>query len=93
MPFVTEELWQRLPRRAGDNTPSIMVSRFPVFEKEFVFERAEKEFDLVFSAIRTGRSLASQYNIQGDVKRECFFLANASFHACVLDNWILITDT
>lgn len=31
MPFVTEELWQRLPRRANDSTPSIMVSAFPVF--------------------------------------------------------------
>lgn len=30
MPFVTEELWQRLPRRPNDPTPSIMVSSFPV---------------------------------------------------------------
>ncbi len=30
MPFVTEELWQRLPRRPNDATPSIMVSAFPV---------------------------------------------------------------
>jgi valyl-tRNA synthetase len=27
MPFVTEELWQRL----GDHTPSIMMSSFPTF--------------------------------------------------------------
>jgi valyl-tRNA synthetase len=31
MPFVTEELWQRLPRRPNDPTPSIMVSSFPTF--------------------------------------------------------------
>ena len=30
MPFVTEELWQRLPRRPNDPTPSIMLSSFPV---------------------------------------------------------------
>lgn len=30
MPYVTEELWQRLPRRPNDSTPSIMVSAFPV---------------------------------------------------------------
>ena len=30
MPFVTEELWQRLPRRPNDATPSIMVSRYPI---------------------------------------------------------------
>ena len=69
MPFVTEELWQRLPRRPNDPTPSIMVSSFPVFDEAFAFEKEDKEFDLVFNAIRTGRSLAAQYNIQGDVKR------------------------
>ena len=31
MPFVTEELWQRLQRRPNDSTPSIMVSSFPVY--------------------------------------------------------------
>ena len=31
MPFVTEELWQRLPRRPNDSTPSIMLAQFPVF--------------------------------------------------------------
>lgn len=29
MPFVTEELWQRLPRRPNDTTPSIMVAKYP----------------------------------------------------------------
>ena len=31
MPFVTEELWQRLPRRPNDATPSIMLAQYPVF--------------------------------------------------------------
>ena len=31
MPFVTEELWQRLSRRPNDATPSIMVSKYPIY--------------------------------------------------------------
>ncbi len=31
MPFVTEELWQSLPRRPNDSTPSIMLSKYPTF--------------------------------------------------------------
>jgi valyl-tRNA synthetase len=27
MPFLSEELWQRLPRRPGDKTPSITVAK------------------------------------------------------------------
>ena len=67
MPFVTEELWQRLPRRPNDPTPSIMVSSFPVNvgssfilrsltlthsqDQSFEFVQAEKQFGLVFDAI------------------------------------------
>ena len=29
MPFLTEELWQRLPRRAGEEAPSICVAPYP----------------------------------------------------------------
>ncbi|KAJ7609088.1 tRNA synthetases class I-domain-containing protein [Roridomyces roridus] len=71
MPFVTEELWQRLPRRPNDPTPSIMVSSFPVFDKDHVFETADQQFNLVFSALKTGRSLAASYNLQSDIQ---FFL-------------------
>ena len=35
MPFVTEELWQRLQRRPKDSTPSIMVSSYPTFVSIF----------------------------------------------------------
>lgn len=41
MPFVTEELWQRLPRRPNDSTPSIMVSAFPVSVSHMVGGRSK----------------------------------------------------
>ncbi|KII90336.1 hypothetical protein PLICRDRAFT_136533 [Plicaturopsis crispa FD-325 SS-3] len=68
MPFVTEELWQRLPRRAHDTTPSIMLASYPVFDEASVFDDADKDFDLVFSALKTGRSLAASYNVQSDIQ-------------------------
>ncbi|KAF8211093.1 tRNA synthetases class I-domain-containing protein [Mycena galopus ATCC 62051] len=68
MPFVTEELWQRLPRRPNDPTPSIMVSSFPVFDQAYVFESADQQFNLVFNALKTGRSLAASYNLQSDIQ-------------------------
>jgi len=68
MPFVTEELWQRLPRRPNDPTPSIMVSSYPVNDPSFTFEDAEKQFDLVLSTLKTGRSLAASYNLQSDIQ-------------------------
>ncbi|KAF9510893.1 hypothetical protein BS47DRAFT_1347375 [Hydnum rufescens UP504] len=68
MPFVTEELWQRLPRRPSDRTLSIMLSAYPVHDPTFVHPDAEKEFDTVFSTIKTIRSLAAQYNLQSNLQ-------------------------
>jgi len=43
MPFLTEELFQRLPRREGDKTPSITVASYPEYVQEFDDEAAEAE--------------------------------------------------
>ncbi|KAH9932026.1 tRNA synthetases class I-domain-containing protein [Epithele typhae] len=68
MPYVTEELWQRLPRRLNDPTPSIMVSKYPTFDKAFEFSQAERDFDLVFSAVKASRALAAAYNVQQNLQ-------------------------
>ncbi|PPQ90494.1 hypothetical protein CVT25_014777 [Psilocybe cyanescens] len=68
MPFVTEELWQRLPRMPNDPTPSIMVAAFPITDAALVFEEADKQFDLVFSTLKTARSLAASYTLQSDIQ-------------------------
>ncbi len=36
MPFLTEELWQRLPKRPGDNTQSICIAEYPHSVSEIV---------------------------------------------------------
>lgn len=35
-----------------------------------VFETADKQFNLVLSALKTGRSLISSYNLQSDIQSE-----------------------
>ncbi|EJF56940.1 anticodon-binding domain of a subclass of class I aminoacyl-tRNA synthetase [Dichomitus squalens] len=55
MPLVTQELWQRLPRRPNGPTPSIMLSKYPTF--------TEHDFDLVFSTVKSARALAASYTI------------------------------
>ncbi|TFK71398.1 hypothetical protein BDN72DRAFT_958079 [Pluteus cervinus] len=86
MPFVSEELWQRLPRRPNDPTPSIMVSSFPVHDPASVFIEADKDFDLVFSAIKTGRSLAASYNLQSDI--QLFIFAQTDKEARLFESQI-----
>ncbi|OVA16157.1 Aminoacyl-tRNA synthetase [Macleaya cordata] len=62
MPFVTEELWQRLPRASGScaKKESIMISAYPSVVKEWTNEVIEYEMDLVESTVKSLRSLRSQ---------------------------------
>ncbi|KAK2459849.1 hypothetical protein APHAL10511_008170 [Amanita phalloides] len=86
MPFVTEELWQRLPRRPNDPTPSIMVSEFPEHDTAFVFGEADKQFDLVFTALKTGRSLAASYSLQNDI--QLFYYIQSEVEAVLCESQV-----
>src|SRR5260370_9481963 len=60
MPFVTEEIWQRLPNKAG---PSIMVAPFPAARPELIDPAAEREMDVIARAIDGARSVRGEVNL------------------------------
>ena len=48
MPYITEELWQRLPRKATEkDTPSIMLSSFPQYNSAEDYATAAEQYELV----------------------------------------------
>ncbi len=61
MPFVTEEIWQRLPLEKGDG--SIMVASFPTPDEAFDDELAEDEMGLVIEIITALRNIRGEMNI------------------------------
>src|SRR5712675_2272166 len=61
MPFVTEEVWQRLPKRRG-HAPSIMIERYPAPDS-LIDPRAEAEMDTLVRAIDGARSLRGEVNL------------------------------
>ena len=76
MPFVTEELWQRLPRRtpsadaaaaaAAAAPPSICVAEYPETdhpEGGCSDEKIEEDVELMMSAVKTIRSQRSDYSL------------------------------
>ncbi|ORZ31968.1 tRNA synthetases class I-domain-containing protein [Catenaria anguillulae PL171] len=64
MPFVTEELWQRLPRQQGQ-PESIVIAAYPENKPEWTaaFEAPARAFDVVLDAVRNVRSLQSDYGV------------------------------
>lgn len=66
MPFVTEELWQRLPGRGtlGDSEPeSIMLAPYPECIATFVDEEAERVMAETLKIVKACRSLRASYHI------------------------------
>jgi len=48
MPFITEELWQRLPREATEqDIPSIMLASYPQYNSTQDYATAAEQYDLV----------------------------------------------
>src|SRR5437762_3935275 len=61
MPFVTEEIWQRLPNRSGT---TIMLAPFPAPGARD--EDAEREMDVISRAIDGARSVRGEVNLPPD---------------------------
>jgi valyl-tRNA synthetase len=62
MPFITEEIWQRLPK--GRTAPaSIMIARYPRVQKRHRNAQAEAEIAPVMAVISGIRNLRSEFQI------------------------------
>lgn len=64
MPFLSEELWQRLPRRPEDETPSIVIAAYPQYNAELDDRDSEEAYELIMSVAKGIRSLAAEYFIK-----------------------------
>jgi len=75
MPFVTEELWQRLPGRGtlGESeTSSIMIASFPECNEAYKDAKADSSMETTMKVVKACRSLRSSYNIANKVLTHFF---------------------
>ncbi len=59
MPFITEEIWQHLPHEGE----SIMISEFPKYDAALDFPEAEKDMEMIMSAIGAIRNRRAEMNV------------------------------
>ncbi|KAL7568285.1 hypothetical protein ACA910_022622 [Epithemia clementina (nom. ined.)] len=77
MPFVTEELWQRMPGRGtgGETEPeSIMLARYPEHLGDWKDDTAEASMAETIQIIRACRSLKASYNTPNNKETAVFYL-------------------
>jgi valyl-tRNA synthetase len=63
MPFITEEIWDVIPRERAEESESVTVATFPT-PVEDVFSEAEADMNVVMDVIKAVRNIRSGMNIQ-----------------------------
>ena len=68
MPFITEEIYQALPH----TDESIMISEYPSFNSEFVFESDAEKMNRVITAIKAIRARRNEMNVPPSRKAKVY---------------------
>ena len=61
MPFITEEIWQALPR--VETSVSVMTARWPAARADLIDESAENDMRLIMDGVRSIRNMRAQMNV------------------------------
>jgi len=77
MPFLTEEMWQRLPRRPNDSTPSIVKAQYPMYDLNLDDVASEEAYELLLAISKGVRSLMADYSIKDEGK--CKYLTQNKY--------------
>jgi isoleucyl-tRNA synthetase len=77
MPFVTDELWQRLPgRHTMGEAASIMIAPYPIANAQWNDVAAEADFEVFKDVINAARSQRESYNLARNVKPMFYLRCN-----------------
>jgi valyl-tRNA synthetase len=68
IPFITEELWQKVAPLAGRSGESIMVAPFPQAQEEKIDEAAEREVAMLMEIVNAARNLRSTMGLAPGAK-------------------------
>ena len=82
MPFLTEELWQRLPRRPSDTCLSIVKAAYPTYQQSLDDQASEEAYELILAVSKSVRSLAAEYDIKDNANISVVLSSSQAHETC-----------
>ena len=84
MPYITEELWHRLPASEGE---SISLTEFPTKKQEEVFTQESQEIERLKEIISAVRSLRSDLQIEPSKRLRSYFKTEGEFSRKIVEKF------
>ncbi|CCO07670.1 valine--tRNA ligase [Desulforamulus hydrothermalis] len=81
MPFITEEIWQKLPHRGE----TVMLAPWPTPDDRLHDETAEKEMAVLIEVITAIRRIRGEMNVPPGKKAESLLVAGDSYYRSILE--------
>jgi valyl-tRNA synthetase len=86
MPFITEEIWQQLPKGSGA-PQSIMITLYPVRDVRFYDDASESSMALVQKIIVALRAIRAEKNIPGPAKIITLLAVTDDYKKTILEGY------
>ena len=91
MPFITEEIWQNIPKIPEDkNTESIMISKFPVYDKANEYVQEESDLTKIITAIKAIRNKRVELNVPPSKKIKIIVASSQTDVFCEKSNYFFM---
>ena len=74
MPFISEEIWQSLPREAGETSQYLMSAEWPKYCEETNFSAEADAIEAVMDTIKAVRARRAEMNVPPSKKAEMILL-------------------
>jgi len=82
IPFITEEIWQRMPNEGG----SIMVSEWPKSDSVHFDTQAEKDMEFIKELVTAIRNTRASFNIPQSKKISCYVRCQERERSLIREN-------
>ncbi|HEY0706668.1 MAG TPA: valine--tRNA ligase [Polyangia bacterium] len=86
MPFITEEIWQKLPKAAGA-PQSIMITLYPIPDRRYMDDASEASMGLVQKIVAAVRALRTEHEIHSSVRNTLILSVNDDYKKTILEGY------